>query len=157
MTAWIIWLIVAAVLVTIEVMTQMVWTLCLGIGCLGSLVASLCGADLTTQIAVMAFTAMLAYIVLVPYFKRLHLRVAEREGNTLRTGMDALIGREATVVSAIEPGGTGRVKADGDNWQARARKPGESFRVGDRVRIHSYDSIILTVEPVGSASEQHTL
>lgn len=150
MTTWILWLIVAAVLVTLEVMTQMVWTLCLAVGCIGALTASLCGADLTLQIAVMAFTAMLAYIVLVPYFRRMHHRFAEREGSVLRTGMDALIGKEATVVDSIEPERLGRVKVDGDNWQARARHPELSIRVGDRVRIHSYDSIILTVDPVES-------
>lgn len=148
MTAWILWLIVAAVLVTVEVMTQMVWTLCLAIGCAGALAASLCGAGVTVQIATMAVTAMVAYVVLVPYFRRLHHRIAERDGNRLRTGMDALIGKEATVIKSIEAGGMGRVKADGDNWQAVARHPDISFRVGERVRIHSYDSIILTVEPI---------
>ena len=43
---------------------------------------------------------------------------------------------------------TGRVKVDGDSWQARSRHPQESFLVGDRVRIHSYDSIILTIEKI---------
>ena len=62
--------------------------------------------------------------------------------------MEALIGKEAVVTKSIEPGMTGRVKVDGDSWQARARHPQESFLVGDRVRIHSYDSIILTIEKI---------
>ena len=148
MTIWIIWLIVAAVLVIIEVMTQMVWTLCLAVGCLGALVASLCDAGPVAQAATLAVTAVAAYIVLMPYMRRWHHRVTEREGRRLSTGMDALVGQEATVIKSIEPGRLGRVKAYGDYWQARARDGHESFRVGDRVRIHSYDSIILTVESV---------
>ncbi len=53
-----------------------------------------------------------------------------------------------TPKQAIEPGRLGRVKVDGDNWQARARHPQEAFMIGQRVRIHSYDSIILTVESI---------
>lgn len=146
MTAWIIWLIVAAVLVIIEVLSQMVWTLCLAIGCAAALAASLCGASLATQLALMAVTAVIAFIVLVPWFRRIHHAASERRG--ARTGMDALIGKEARVVKAIEPGAMGRVMADGDNWQAVASSASDFFPVGSRVRIHSYDSIILTVEPI---------
>lgn len=148
MTIWIIWLIVAAVLVIIEVMTQMVWTLCVAVGCLGAMVASLCDAGPVAQATTLAVTAVVAFIVLMPYMRRWHHRVTEREGHRLSTGMDALIGQEATVVHSIEPGRLGRVKAYGDNSQARAHDEHASYRVGERVRIHSYDSIILTVEPL---------
>lgn len=148
MTAIIVWLIIAAALMIIEILTQMVWTLCLAIGCAAALAASLFGLGLPLQLAALAVAAVVAYVALVPYFKRLHHKMAEREGAAARTGMDALIGTEATVVNSIEPGRLGRVKADGDNWQARSRHQGECFMVGDRVRIHSYDSIILTVERI---------
>ena len=124
MTAWIIWLIVAAVLAIIEVLSQMVWTLCLAIGCAAALAASLCGASLATQLALMAVTAVIAFIVLVPWLRRIHHAASERRG--ARTG----------------------VMADGDNWQAVASSASDFFPVGSRVRIHSYDSIILTVEPI---------
>ncbi len=148
MTAWIIWLIIAAVLVIIEILSQMVWTLCMAIACAAALAACLLGASLPVQLAVLAVASVLAYLILVPYFKRIHHQATEREGRAARTGMDALIGMEATVVQAIEPGRLGRVKVDGDNWQARARHPQEAFMIGQRVRIHSYDSIILTVESI---------
>ena len=148
MTAWIIWLIVAAVLAIIEVLTQMVWTLCLAIGCAAALAASLCGASLATQITLLAVAAVVAFIVLVPWFRRIHHTASERRD--ARTGMEALIGKEARVVKAIEPGAMGRVMADGDNWQAVAHSSTDFIPVGSRVRIHSYDSIILTVEPINS-------
>lgn len=148
MTTWILWLIIAAVLVIVEILSQMVWTLCLAIACAAALAACLLGCSLPVQLAVLAVSSVVAYLVLVPYFKRIHHQAAEREGRAARTGMDALIGMDATVVQAIEPGRLGRVKVDGDNWQARARHDGESFMIGQRVRIHSYDSIILTVESI---------
>ena len=145
---WILWLIIAAVLVIVEILSQMVWTLCLAIACVAALVACLMGCTLPVQLAVLAVASVVAYLVLVPYFKKIHHQATEREGRAARTGMDALIGMDATVVQAIEPGRLGRVKVDGDNWQARARHEGESFMIGQRVRIHSYDSIILTVESI---------
>ncbi len=148
MTAWTIWLIIAALLVIVEVISQMVWTICLAIGFIAALGASLLGWGLPAQLACMAVVSVAAYLILVPYFKRLHHQATEREGARLRTGMDALIGREARVVRAIEPGRLGRVVADGDNWQERARHEGDTFSIGELVRIHSYDSIILTVERI---------
>ena len=144
MTTWIIWLTVAAVLVIIEILSQMVWTICLAIGCVAALAAALAGVGLPVQLSAMAVAAVVAYLLLMPYFRRYHSNVARR--HELRTGMDALIGRTATVVKAIEPGQTGRVMADGDNWQAVALHDTDTFPVGDKVRIHSYDSIVLTVE-----------
>lgn len=151
MTAWILWLTVAAVLMTVEILSQMVWTLCLAIGCVVALVASLCGAGMAAQMSLSALSAVVAYIVLVPYFKRMHHQAAER-GGAARTGMDALVGTQARVVKSIEPGQMGRVMAYGDNWQARALNPSDSFTVGEHVRIHSYDSIVLTVEKVSGTA-----
>jgi len=149
MTTWIIWLIVAAVLVIIEILSQMVWTLCLAIGCAAALAASLSGIGLPGQLACMAGASVVAYLVLVPWFRRVHNRMAEREGAAARTGMDALIGKEAIVTETIMPGALGRVKTDGDNWQARTCDNAGCIAAGERVRILSYDSIILTVEHIG--------
>ena len=115
MTTWIIWLIVAAVLVIIEILSQMVWTLCLAIGSVAALAASLTGCGMPAQLGILAVSSVVAYLVLVPYFKSMHARFAERSGDNLRTGMEALIGKEAVVTKSVEPGMTGRVKVDGDS------------------------------------------
>ena len=59
--------------------------------------------------------------------------------------MDALIGREVRVAEDIPAGGIGRVRIDGDSWQAQSND-GREIAAGERVRVLSYDSIILTVE-----------
>lgn len=148
MEMWIVWIIIAAVLVIVEVLSQMVWTLCLAGGCFGALVASVSGADIPVQLIVLAVTAVVMYIVMLPWFRRWHDKVIAREGRNFRTGMDALLGRRATVVHEIKPGELGRARIDGDCWQVRA--PGEStvIKHGDEVVVSGYDSIILTVERI---------
>ena len=142
MEAWIIWLIAAALLVIIEVMSQMMWALCLAIGAVGAMVCSLCGLDLAWQTVALALLSILAYIALLPLFRRWHARSDAREA---RTGMDALLGRRAVVTQEIRPGQLGRARIDGDNWQVQAPSASATIHAGTEVIVTSYDSIILTV------------
>lgn len=145
MDAWLIWLIVAAILVSVEVMTQMMWALCLSLGALGAMVCALCGLDIMWQSVAVAALSVVAYVALLPLFKRWHARTSAREA---RTGMDALLGRRATVVHAIHPGRLGRARIDGDNWQVHAPGVSEVITPGSEVVVTAYDSIILTVAPL---------
>lgn len=147
MEAWIIWLIIAAVLVIVEVLSQMVWTLCLAVGCLGSLVAALWGVGTVWQIVVLAIVSVMAFIVLMPLFKKWHDRRHKLESRDDRTGMDALLGRRAVVTETIHPGKLGRARIDGDNWQVRTPHDDSLVERGKEVVVSAYDSIILTVEP----------
>jgi len=147
MELWIIWLIVAALLVVLEIITQMVWTLCLAVGCLAALVSGLCEVDIPWQIVIMAFTSVLAYLVLMPLFKRWHDGSSRRNGHDARTGMEALLGRRATVTSDVIPGQTGRIRIDGDNWQVRAPGINETITTGSEVVVTSFDGNILDVVP----------
>lgn len=149
MEMWIIWLIVAAALVITEVLTQMIWTLCLAIGCVGALVASLFGASIVWQIVIMAIVSVVAFVWLIPVFKRWHEESNRKEKRDDRTGMDALLGRKAVVTEEIRPGQLGRARIDGDNWQVRSSEE-ETIKNGSEVVVTSYDSIILHVKPVAS-------
>lgn len=143
MSTWIIWLIIAAALIIIEVLTQMMWALCLGIGAIGAFVCSLMTPDLTWQLTVLVSVAAIAYIILLPYFSKHHNKKSDK---IARTGMDALLGRRATVTNEIKPGGMGRARIDGDNWQVVAPGVSEVIKPGSQVIVTAYDSIILTVE-----------
>lgn len=145
MSVWLIWLIAAAILLIIEVLTQMMWALCLTIGALGGMTASLCGAGPVAQCSVALVVSIAAYAILLPVFKR---RVLHTNAPETRTGMDALLGRRAIVTHAIHPGRTGRARIDGDNWQVRA--PGAQYDIpaGTQVVVTGYDSIILNVEVI---------
>ena len=69
----------------------------------------------------------------------------KRRGYDSRTGMDALLGRRATVIHPIHPGRLGRARIDGDNWQVQAPSVCEVIPDGTEVVVTGYDSIILTV------------
>lgn len=145
MDLWIFWLILAAVLMIVEVLSQTMWSLCMAIGCLVAMLASLFVPEPVWQIAALAVGTALAYIVIMPWFRRWHIASGERNGKTARTGMDALLGRKAFVTHEIKPGHIGRARIDGDNWQVVA--PGVDCIIdrGTEVVVTGYDSIILQV------------
>lgn len=148
METWIIWIIAAALLVGIEVLTQMVWTLCLAIGCLASVIACFFGLDIAWQISIAGIVSVIAYIALRPWFEKWQKKAADKNRHAARTGMDALLGRRGTVTDEIKPGKTGRVRIDGDNWQALAPNVSQTIHRGQQVVVDSYDSIILSVQPL---------
>lgn len=139
MDAWIIWLIIAAFLITVEIMTQTMWALCLSAGALGAMACALCGLGIGWQTAAMAALSAAACLVILPMFRRRHTAAESR------TGMDALLGRRATVTHAIHPGHLGRARIDGDSWQVKAPSAEGTIPAGTEVVVTSYDSIILTV------------
>lgn len=147
MEIWIIWLLAAATLIGVEVLTQMVWTLCLAIGCLASALSALLGADVALQISIAGVVSVIAYLALKPWFEKWQKKAADRNRHAARTGMDALLGRRGTVTDEIKPGKMGRIRIDGDNWQARSDTD-RTIPAGTTVKVTAYDSIILTVTPI---------
>lgn len=143
MELWAIWTVIAVLLLITEVLTQMMWALCLTIGAAAAIICSLLGVDFIWQAVCVAGVGVVAYILLLPSFKR---RLAAKNPHAARTGMDALLGRKATVTHPIAPDSLGRVRIDGDNWQVKAPGITETIPVGAEVRVTAYDSIILTVE-----------
>ncbi len=145
MSVWIIWLAAAALLLIIEVFTQMFWTLCLAIGCIGGLIGELCGVGTAWELVILAAVSFVAYAALAPVFQRWHERELKKAGRSDRTGMDALLGRRAIVTQEIKPGEMGRARIDGDNWQVVAPGCSDAVKKGQEVVVEGYDSIILTV------------
>ena len=144
MELWIVWIIAGLLLAALEVLTQMVWTLCLAIGCLAAMGADLCGLSPAWQISTAGIAAVVAYVALMPWLNRWQ----HRHRRTARTGMDALLGREGTVTDEIRPGDMGRVRIDGDCWQAVAPGIERTLPRGAKVSVEAYDSIIITVRPL---------
>ena len=145
MEPWIICIIAAAALLIIEILSHMVWNLCMSAGSHAGKTAALAGADPLWQAVAMAVTAVATYIVIIPWYRRWHESVIARSGHQSRTGMDALLGRRATVTQEIKPGELGRARIDGDNWQVRAPGIHTTITRGEEVIVNSYDSIILNV------------
>ena len=148
MQIWVIWLIIVGVLLIIEVLTQMMWALCLAVGCIFGCIASACGLDIVWQIVITSVASLAAYIFLVPLFQKWHALSVDRKGVHSRTGMDALLGRRGVLSETITPERPGRLRIDGDNWQAVSSDSDVTIPRGTEVVVTGYDSIILNVKPV---------
>ena len=146
---WIIWLIACGILLITEVLTQMLWALCLAVGCLLGFAGDLCGASPLWQFVLFIVGALLSYVLLVPLFQRWHALQVDRKGKAARTGMDALLGRRAVLSDEITAERPGRGRIDGDNWQMVSDdKAVPAIPRGTEVVVTGYDSIILRVRPV---------
>jgi len=113
MVAWIVWLIVAAVLGVAELMTT---TFALGIIAVGAIFAAGVGAlGLPLPFQLLAFVAAsgagLGFVLPVA---RRHIK----QPPPLRTGSAALVGRSASVLEEVNIHG-GRVRIGGEIWSAR--------------------------------------
>ena len=148
METWIIWLIIMGVLLIIEVLSQMMWALCLAVGCIVGMICSIFGIDLIWQVILMSVGSVAAYVFLVPLFQKWHALSVDRKGKEARTGMDALLGRRAIVSEEIRPDRLGRARIDGDNWQVRSSSKNTVIPRGTEVVVTGYDSIILEVSPL---------
>lgn len=148
MESWIIWIIIASVLLILEVLTQMIWTLCLAIGCLAAMIAALSGIDFIWQMSVLAVVSVLSFVIGQPMFRRVQATLHGKERRDDRTGMDALVGRRTVVTEPIYPDRLGRVRIDGDSWQASASSEAGVIESGEEVVVTDYDSIVLHVRRV---------
>jgi membrane protein implicated in regulation of membrane protease activity len=113
MMAWIVWLIVAAILGVAELMTT---TFALGIIAVGAVVAAGAGAiGLALPFQLLAFVlasgAGLGFVLPVA---RRHIK----QPPLLKTGPAALVGRSGSVLEKVDRNG-GRVRIGGEIWTAR--------------------------------------
>jgi membrane protein implicated in regulation of membrane protease activity len=129
MPAWLIWLIAAGALAAAEA-ASLTFVLAMFAG--GALAAALTaavggGALLQFIVAIVSTLALLG--VVRPIAKR-HLRI----GTGARTGTDALVGKEAIVLSEVD-GHNGRVRLNGSEWSARSFDRAQVLPAGTVVRV----------------------
>ncbi|GAA2798629.1 NfeD family protein [Kribbella solani] len=141
MQSWLLWLIVAAVLGTAELMTATFDLLLLAVAALAA--AGTAGLGLGTGFQVVAFAATAgALITLVRPVARRHLT-----GHPLiRTGVAALVGREAVVLATCDRD-TGRVRIGGEEWSARSYDPDLLIPAGTRVDVFAIEGATALVHP----------
>ncbi|WP_179815950.1 NfeD family protein [Allostreptomyces psammosilenae] len=101
-----------------------------GIGAVAAAVAAALGAGVALQIGVFAVVSA-ALVGTVGPIARRHLR---RERPEARTGIEALRGANAVVLSRVDAHG-GRIKLAGEEWSARALDTGQVFEPGETVDV----------------------
>ena len=140
MEPWLLWLIAAGLFAAGEVVSlDLVLLMFAGAALAGMTVALVGGATVLQLIAFIAISGVL--LALVRPVAQRHL--TERTPLQL-DGVDSLIGRTAKVTRDIDFSG-GRIRMGADEWSARSQHSGESFAVGDTVRILQVDGATAVV------------
>jgi membrane protein implicated in regulation of membrane protease activity len=145
---WILWTILGLILVVAEVFTSGFVMLWFGIGALAAAFASIIGIDnLGLQFLIFAGVSIgltaASRTIFINYFSR------EKTGDSLRTGVDAMMGKIGTVVSSSRGAlNEGAVKLAGSTWTAYPAEGEEPLEAGERVRIERMEGASLYVRRV---------
>jgi len=141
MGTWVIWLIVAAVLGTVEVMTTTLAFGLVGIAALIAAGAGFLGAPAALQFGVFVLASGVGLGVARPFALR-HIR----QPPMLRTGTAALVGRSALVLEEVGPHG-GRVRIGGEVWSARSYDETQIIPAGSTVDVMHIEGATALVYP----------
>ena len=139
---WILWLIIAVIMLVIEIVTTGLATLWFAIGAVVAMIMDLCGASVASQIIAMAAISAVCFVVCMIWVKpKLE---SLRKKNVQKTNADRLIGREGVVIVPFNSTeGKGQVKVDGQIWSA---KSGEDYIEGTKVTVKAIEGVKLVVE-----------
>ena len=139
---WVIWLVIAIIMLVIEVVTTGLATLWFALGAIVAMVMDLCGASVASQIIVMAAVSVVCF-VLCMIWVRPKLE-SLRKKNIQRTNADRLIGKEGVVIVPLNAAESkGQVKVDGQVWSAKADA---DIAEGIRVTVKAIEGVKLVVE-----------
>jgi membrane protein implicated in regulation of membrane protease activity len=141
MGIWVFWLIVAAVLGLVEIVTT---TLAFGLVAVAALVGAavgFAGGDLALQFGAFAVTAGVGLGIARPLAMR-HIR----QPPLLRTGTAALVGRSAYVLDEVTALG-GRVRIGGEEWSARPYDETLTIPKGSTVDVFQIEGATALVYP----------
>jgi membrane protein implicated in regulation of membrane protease activity len=127
--AWVVWLLVAALLAVGEVLTLGLVVGLVAVGAVAGALVALAGAGIVLQ-AIAFLVASVALVGLVRPIAKAHLR----QPRSLRTGTAALLGARAVVLERVDTHG-GRVKIGGEVWSARAYDETQVIEPGATVEV----------------------
>ena len=125
-----LWLIAAGLFAAGEVASLDLVLLMFAGGALAGTLVALIGLGVPLQL--LAF--VLVSVALLAVVRPIARRQLEQSTPLTAIGAATLVGRTAKVTRPIDRH-SGRIKLDADEWSARTQHSGESFAVGDTVRI----------------------
>jgi membrane protein implicated in regulation of membrane protease activity len=136
---WVAWIVAALILGGIEITTLDLTFLMLAAGAGAGAGAAALGAPLLVQVIVAVVVAISMLGVVRPVALR-HLRTPLET----RTGVAALVGRQAVVLQRVDRH-TGQVKLGGEVWTARCYDPHHVIEPGRTVDVVSIDGATAVV------------
>lgn len=141
MDMWVIWLIVAVLLVAVEIVTLTAAVGLLGAAALIASVAAALGLPVPLQLVVFAGASVAGVVLLRPVAQR---RLAPPR--TVSFGIDALVGKPGYVLQEVT-GRDGRVRIGGEEWTARAMDDSLVIPAGATVDVLQIDGATAVVYP----------
>lgn len=142
LNVWHVWTLAGIALLVVEIFTAGFIVGIFGLACFAGAVAALFGFGSNPQLLAFAIATVLFAFTVRPFM----LRYASSRDAESKSNVEALIGREGRVSSAIDPvTNAGQVKVGGEEWKARAVDAG-AIEAGSTVTVSSVEGCTLVVE-----------
>jgi len=138
-TLSIIWAVLIVCFTLVEAFTLGLTSIWFAVGSLAALIASALGFNITIQIVSFIVVA----IVLLIYTRPVARKIFKIGQN--KTNIDALIGKNATVIKVILPMEVGQVKLNGQIWSAKGDEH-ETYGIGDLVEVLAIEGVKLIIK-----------
>lgn len=140
----VVWLIIFAAMVGIELLSLGLTTIWFAGGAIVSLVASAAGAGVNVQIILFIVVSMILLVLVRPWAQK-HFN-----HDRIRTNAQSLIGQSAVVMEEINNmKAQGRVLVRGQEWSARNAAGDEIISKDTQVKIKEISGVKLMVEKTG--------
>src|SRR5437868_4528259 len=112
---WLLWFLGAIALLVAEMFTAGFWLACLAAGAVvAGIVSLLPGVGVVTEGVAFVLSSIVSMAVLPPCLMH-YFRLVP--GSDLRTGVDSLLCKAGVATGRFAPGGTRRVKVEGEDWR----------------------------------------
>ena len=151
MDAWVIWVVVAVVLLIAEATTSAFVAIYFGLAAIAAAAVAAAGLGAPVQLVAFAALSVGALTLTRPALKRAAGKTA-----VIRTGVDAMQGRIGVVTRAIAELEPGQVKVGGETWTARCFYDEEPIAAGSRVEVVKIEGVTALVIPAPSGREDPT-
>lgn len=140
MNASIVWLIILAVLIVIEIMTMGLTTIWFGIGAIGAAIVAWMDYGIWVQVIVFAILSVIVMALCRPIAVRYLNKDKEK------TNVDDVVGKTVVVSRKIDNTmASGEVKLNGIEWTARS-EDGRVIEEGEQVTVVAVEGVKLIVK-----------
>ncbi|MCQ2482092.1 MAG: NfeD family protein [Clostridia bacterium] len=141
MSLWIIWLVLAAIFLVIELATLGLATVWCVVGAIVAAIADYCGASLSVQIVLFCVISVVLFVACLIWLRPM---LDKRLQGKVPTNSDKLIGKNGTVIKNFSSDDyRGLVRVQGQEWTAVSSK---QLREGDKIVVNGIEGIKLIVE-----------
>jgi len=141
MEAWVVWVVIAVVLLIAEATTSAFVAVYFGLAAVATAAIAAAGLGVPVQLAAFAILSVGSLLLTRPALQR-----AAGKATAIRTGVDAMQGRIGVVTRPIAELEPGQVKVGGETWTARSFYDGESISEGawiEVVRVEGVTALVI--------------